>query len=82
MNAAYLISVGGKYLVVLVSMVLVSISLLLRGQYWLSGKVVTVRRECGLLSQRVRDCVGVEVLFSCLLLLPCSSCFCVMSSLF
>ena len=39
MNAAYLISVGGgKYLVVVVSMVLVSISLVLRGQYKLSMK--------------------------------------------
>ena len=44
MNAAYLISVGGKYLVVLVSMVLVSISLVLTGQYWLSVTAAIVRR--------------------------------------
>ena len=42
MNAAYLISVGRKYLVVLVSMVLVSISLLLRGQYWISVKALNL----------------------------------------
>ena len=42
-NAAYHISVGcGKYLVVLVSMVFVSISLVFRGQYWLSLKEVNV----------------------------------------
>ena len=40
---SYLFSVGGgKYLVVLVSMVFVSISLVFRGQYWLSGKEVNV----------------------------------------
>ena len=42
-NTAYLISVGGNYLVVLVSMVLVSISLVVRGQSWLSDKAVNVR---------------------------------------
>ena len=43
-NPAFLISVGGgKYLVVLVCMVLVSISLVVRGQYWLSLKAVNVR---------------------------------------
>ena len=42
-NTAYLISVGGKYLVVLVSMVLVSISLVVgRGQYKLSMKAGNV----------------------------------------
>ena len=44
-KAAYLISVGGvKYLVVVVGMVLVIISLVLRGQNWLSLKAGNVRR--------------------------------------
>ena len=42
-NASYLFSVGGgKYLVVLVSMMFVSISLVFRGQYWLSVKELNV----------------------------------------
>ena len=44
-NVAYLTSVGaGKYLGVLVSMMFLSISLVLRGQYWLSVKEVNVGR--------------------------------------
>ena len=79
---AYLINVGGgKYLVVVVSMVLVSIykwSEVRISSQWKQGMY---EREWGVLSERVRDCLEVEMFFSCLLLLGCSSCFSVMASL-
>ena len=63
-NPAFLISVGdGKYQVVLVSTVLVSISLVVRGQYWLSVKAVNVGSGVSCASERLSGCVGVELFF-------------------